>query len=97
MPWKDKSKYRTEAYREYVRDYQRSWHQRNRAQRIAKEHYEWARRSKKPAEEGVAAQFQRVEQALSVSQEEEFAHAAENQYVPVEVDINVCDDSADRL
>jgi hypothetical protein len=36
MPWKDKSKYRTEAYREYMRDYQRSWHQRNRARRIAK-------------------------------------------------------------
>jgi len=173
MPWKDKSKYRTEAYREYMRDYQRSWHQRNRAQRIAKvyerkerilefynqlkatlecarcgenhpatlqfhhrdpqkkdfnlseavndgysierikrevakctvlcanchakEHYEWGRRNKKPAEEGLAAQFQRVEQELSVSQEEEFAHAAENQYVPVEVDINFYDDSVDRF
>ncbi len=173
MPWKDKSKYRTEAYREYMRDYQRSWHQRNRARRIAnvyerkkrlwefynqlkatlecarcgenhpatlqfhhrdpqkkdfnlseavndgysiekikrevakctvlcanchaKEHYEWARRNKKPAEEGLAAQFQRVEEDLSVSQEEEFAHAVENQYVPVEVDININDDSADRF
>jgi len=173
MPWKDKSKYRTEAYREYMRDYQRSWHQRNRARRIAnvyerkkrlwefynqlkatlecarcgenhpatlqfhhrdpqkkdfnlseavndgysiekikrevakctvlcanchaKEHYEWVRRNKKPAEEGLAAQFQRVEQDLSVSQEEEFAHAVENQYVAVEVDININDDSADRF
>jgi hypothetical protein len=171
MPWKDKSKYKSEAYREYMRDYQRSWHQRNRAQRLAKvyerkeriwefynqlkatlecarcgenhpatlqfhhrdpqkkdfnlseavndgysierikrevakcavlcanchakEHYEWARRNKKPVEEGLAAQFQRVEQELSVSQEEEFAHAVENQYAPVEVDINVYDDSAD--
>ena len=173
MPWKDKSKYKSEAYREYMRDYQRSWHQRNRARRIAKvyerkgripefynqlkatlecarcgenhpatlqfhhrdpqkkdfnlseavndgysierikrevakctvlcanchakEHYEWARRNKKPAEEGLAAQFQRVEQELSVSQEEEFAHAIENQYIPVEVDINVYDDSVDRF
>ena len=63
----------------------------------AKEHYEWARRNKKPVEEGLAAQFQRVEQDLSVSQEEEFAHAVENQYVPLEVDINVYDDSADGL
>ena len=173
MPWKDKSKYKSEAYREYMRNYQRTWHQRNRARRIAnvyerkkrlwefynqlkatlecarcgenhpatlqfhhrdpqkkdfnlseavsdgycierikrelakctvlcanchaKEHYEWARRNKKPAEEGLAAQFQRVEQELSVSQEEEFAHAIENQYIPVEVDINVYDDSADGL
>jgi hypothetical protein len=36
MSWKDKNKYRTEAYREYMRNYQRSWHQRNRARRIAK-------------------------------------------------------------
>src|SRR5207248_2715689 len=36
MPWKDKSKYRTEAYREYMRSYQRSWHQRNKAKRNAK-------------------------------------------------------------
>ena len=173
MPYKDKSKYKSEAYREYMRNYQRSWHQRNRARRIAKvyerkeriwefynqlkatlecarcgenhpatlqfhhrdpqkkdfnlseavndgysierikkevakctvlcanchakEHYEWARRNKKLVEEGLAAQFQRVEQDLSVSQEEEFAHAVENQYVPVEVDININDDSADRF
>ena len=36
MPWKDKSKYRTEAYREYKRSYQRNWHQRNKVGRIAK-------------------------------------------------------------
>jgi hypothetical protein len=171
MPFKDKSKYKSEAYREYMRNYQRSWHQRNRARRIAKvyerreriwefytqlkatsvcaqcgenhpatlqfhhcdpqkkdfnlsesvregysierikneiakcivlcanchakEHYEWARRNKKPVEEGLAAQFQRVERDLSVSQEEEFAHAVENQYIPVEVNINDYDDSAD--
>lgn len=34
MPWKDKSKYQTEAYREYMRNYQRAWHQRHRAKRI---------------------------------------------------------------
>lgn len=62
----------------------------------AKEHYEWARRNKKPAEEGLAAQFQRVERDLSVSQEEEFAHAAESQYVPVELNSNY-DDSVDGL
>ena len=38
-----------------------------------------------------------VEQELAVSQEEEFAHAIENQYVPVELDINVYGDSADEL
>src|SRR5947209_14515506 len=36
MPYKDKSKYKSEAYQEYMRNYQRSWHQRNRARRIAR-------------------------------------------------------------
>jgi hypothetical protein len=45
----------------------------------------------------LAAQFQRVERELSVSQEEEFAHAVENQYIPVEVDINIYDNSVDGL
>jgi len=170
MPWKDKSKYRTEAYREYMRSYQRSWHQRNKARRIAriyerkerlwefynqlkatsecdhcgenhpatlefhhrdpqkkefnlgkavsvgysierikkevakctvlcanchaKEHYEWARRNKEPFREGLAGQFLTIEQELAVSLEE-FSHAAENQYVPAEVDI--FDDSMDEL
>jgi hypothetical protein len=31
-------------------------------------------------------------QALSVSQEEEFAHVVENQYIPIEVDIDLHDD-----
>ena len=35
MPWKDKSRYKSEAYKEYMRNYQRSWHQRNKAKRIA--------------------------------------------------------------
>ncbi len=163
MPYKDKSKYKSEAYREYMRNYQRSWHQRNRARRIAKvyerkerlwefynqlkatlecaqcgenhpatlqfhhrdpqkkdfnlseavregysierikkevakctvlcanchakEHYEWARRNKEPSREGLAGQFLEVEQELAVSQEEEFAYAVENQYLPAEVDI----------
>jgi hypothetical protein len=163
MPFKDKSKYKSEAYREYMRNYQRSWHQRNRARRIAKvyerkerlwefynqlkatlecaqcgeshpatlqfhhrdpqkkefnlseavregysierikkevakctvlcanchakEHYEWARRNKRPSKEGLAGQLLEVEQELVVSQEEEFAHAIENQYVPADVDI----------
>ncbi len=173
MPWKDKSRYKSEAYREYMRNYQRSWHQRNKARRIAKiyerkeqlwefysqlkatsecaqcgenhpatlqfhhrdpqkkefnlgkavsdgysidrikkevakctvlcanchakEHYEWARRNKEPFREGLAGQFLAVEQELSTSQEEEFAHAAENQYVPDEVDISAYDDAAGEL
>lgn len=44
----------------------------------AKEHYELARRNKIPSNEGLAAQFLDVEQALSVSQEEEFTHTIEN-------------------
>ena len=38
MPWKDKNKYKSEAYREYMRDYQRNWHQKNKVQRVAKIH-----------------------------------------------------------
>ena len=63
----------------------------------AKECYGWARQSKKASRERLAGQFLEVERELSVNQEEEFAHAVENQYVPVEVDINVYDDSADGL
>jgi len=168
MPWKDKSKYRTDAYREYMRNYQKSWHQRNKAQRLAhalerkaqmrafynqlkenlecaqcgenhpatlqfhhrdpqkkdfnlseavrqgygterikreiakcsvlcanchaKLHYEWAGKSNKPFQEGLAGQFLELEKALSISQEEEFAHAAENQYVPDGIDIDLFDD-----
>ena len=167
---KDKSKYRTEAYREYMRNYQKSWHQKNKAQRLAhalerkeqmrvfynqlkatlecaqcgenhpatlqfhhrdprkkefnlakavsdgysierinkevakctvlcanchaKEHYDWARRNKQPFKEGLVGRFLAVEQELAVSQEEEFAYAVENQYVPGEVDISAYDDSA---
>ena len=36
MRWKDKSKYKAEAYREYMRSYQRAWHQRHKTKRIAK-------------------------------------------------------------
>jgi hypothetical protein len=162
VPWKDKDKYKTEAYREYMRSYQRSWHQRNKARRNmlvyerkerlwefynqlkaalecthcgenhpatlqfhhrdpqkkefniaqafregysieriekeiakctvlcanchAKEHYEWNLRNKKFFKEGLAGQILAVEQELSVNQEE-FAHAAENQYAPDGVDI----------
>jgi hypothetical protein len=168
MPYKDKNKYKSEAYQEYMRNYQRSWHQRNRAKRIAqvyerkeqlwkfynqlkatlecaqcgenhpatlqfhhldpqkkdfnlseavrqgygferikreiakcavlcanchaKLHYEWARKSKKPVQEGFAGQFIEIEMALSVSQEEEFAYIAENQYVPDGVDVDIFDD-----
>jgi hypothetical protein len=41
----------------------------------------------------LAAEFQQIEQELAVSQEEEFAHAAENQYVPTGVDLDLYDDS----
>jgi len=60
-------------------------------------HYEWAREEKLPLQDGLAAEFQQIEQELAVSQEEEFAHAVENQYVPGEVDISVYDDSAIEL
>jgi hypothetical protein len=169
MPWKDKSKYKSEAYREYMRNYQRSWHQRHKAKRLtkiyerrerlwefynqlkenlectqcgeshpatlqfhhldpqkkdfnlsesirqgysaerikreiakctvlcanchAKLHYEWAKEEKQPLQDGLAAEFQQIEQELAVSQEEEFAHAAENQYVPTGVDLDLYDDS----
>ena len=53
----------------------------------SKEHYEWARRNKKPSEEGLAGQFLEVEQELAVSQKEALAHAVDNQYIPLEVDI----------
>lgn len=149
MPWKDKSKYKSEAYREYMRNYQRSWHQRNRARKIAKVyerkerlwefynklkstlecsqggekhpatlqfhhrdpqkkefvlsaavregysverikreiakctvlcanchaklHYEWAKKQKTLSHEGLAAEFQQLEQELAVSLKEDFA------------------------
>jgi hypothetical protein len=38
MPWKDKNKYKSEAYREYMRNYQKSWHQRNKAEILARTH-----------------------------------------------------------
>ncbi len=38
MPWKDKSRYRSEEYREYMRDYQRDWHQKNKVKRVAQVH-----------------------------------------------------------
>ncbi len=168
MPWKDKSKYRSEEYQEYMRNYQKSWHQKNKAQRLAhaherkeqmrlfynqlkeslecaqcgeshpatlqfhhrnpqkkdfnlseavrqgygverikreiakctvlcanchaKIHYESARQNKQLSGKGLAAQLLEMEQVLYVSQEEEFAHAAENQYLPVEVDIDLYND-----
>ena len=171
MPYKDKYKYKSEAYREYMRNYQKSWHQRNRTRRIAKvherkvriwefynqlkatlkcarcgenhpatlqfhhcdpqkkdfnlseavregysikrikkevakctvlcanchakEHYEWARQSKKPSREGLAGQFLGVELELSVNQQEEFAQVLENQDVPADVDSG--EDSVDRF
>ena len=36
MPYKDKSRYQSEAWKEYQRNYQRSWHQRNKAKRLAR-------------------------------------------------------------
>lgn len=36
MPFKDKSRYQSEEWKEYQRNYQRSWHQRNRVKRLAK-------------------------------------------------------------
>lgn len=36
MPFKDKSRYQSEEWKEYQRNYQRDWHQRNKAKRLAK-------------------------------------------------------------
>src|SRR5690348_6659475 len=36
MPFKDKSRYQSEEYKEYQRNYQRSWHQRNKEKRLAR-------------------------------------------------------------
>lgn len=35
MPWKDKSKYKSEEYREYIRNHQKDWYQKNRDKRLA--------------------------------------------------------------
>lgn len=35
MPFRDKSRYQSEEWKEYQRNYQRSWHQRHRAERLA--------------------------------------------------------------
>lgn len=36
MPFKDKSRYQSEEWKEYQRNYQRSWHQRNKEKRLIK-------------------------------------------------------------
>ena len=36
MPYKDKERRQSEEYKEYQRNYQRSWHQRHRAERLAR-------------------------------------------------------------
>ena len=36
MPFKDKERYQSEEWKEYQRNYQRSWHQRHRAKRLAR-------------------------------------------------------------
>jgi hypothetical protein len=36
MPFKDKSRYQSEEWKEYQRTYQRSWHQRHKAKRLAR-------------------------------------------------------------
>ena len=36
MPYKDKDRYQSEEWKEYQRNYQRSWHQRNKAKRLAR-------------------------------------------------------------
>lgn len=36
MAFKDKGRYHTEEYKEYQRNYQRAWHQRNKEKRLAK-------------------------------------------------------------
>src|SRR5215467_6215953 len=36
MAFKDKNRYHSEEYKEYQRNYQRSWHQRNKTKRLAR-------------------------------------------------------------
>lgn len=36
MPFKDKERYQSEEWKEYQRNYQRGWHQRHRARRLAR-------------------------------------------------------------
>lgn len=36
MPFKDKSRYQSEEYKEHQRNYQRNWHQRNKEKRLAR-------------------------------------------------------------
>jgi len=36
MPFKDKNRYKSEEWKEYQRNYQRGWHQRHRAKRLAR-------------------------------------------------------------
>jgi hypothetical protein len=36
MPFKDPSRYQSEEWKEYMRNYQRSWHQRNKERRLAR-------------------------------------------------------------
>lgn len=36
MPFKDRSRYQSEEWKEYQRNYQRSWHQRHKAKRLAR-------------------------------------------------------------
>ena len=36
MPFKDPSRYQSEEWKEYMRNYQRSWHQRHKEKRLAK-------------------------------------------------------------
>jgi hypothetical protein len=36
MPYKDKDRYQSEEWKEYQRNYQRSWHQRHKEKRLAK-------------------------------------------------------------
>ena len=38
MAFKDKNRYHPEEYKEYQRNYQRSWHQRNKEKRLARMH-----------------------------------------------------------
>lgn len=38
MPFKDPSRYQSEEWKEYMRNYQRSWHQRHREKRLVKKY-----------------------------------------------------------
>jgi hypothetical protein len=43
MPWKDKDKYKSDRYKQYISEYNKSWYQRHKAKRLASNYERKAR------------------------------------------------------